>query len=228
MTTSDPGLLFDIDGTLCDTNFFHTIAWARALHDIGRDDVPMATIHSYIGMGSSQFVKAVVGVEADSPAGKGALDGHARHFEAFFPEIRRFDGARELLQAVTNLGTRVMLATSSDPEQLAVLRQAIDADDCVVGVTSADDVDAAKPEPDIFVAAMKKAELDPRRTMVVGDTVWDIEAARRAGLDCVAVLTGGTDSHTLREAGAAAVYDNPRALLDDLSASPLSSLWAAG
>jgi HAD superfamily hydrolase (TIGR01509 family) len=213
-----PTILVDVDGTLVDTNYLHAVAWWRAFRDIG-EDVPMSRIHPLIGMGSDQLVHRLIGRES-----KEASDAHSRHYEPFKKEIAAFPRAAELLAELSRRGARVVLATSSDEEDLARLREAIDADDAIDDAVSKGDVEHSKPSPDIFEAALKRFDLDPRNTMVVGDTPWDVEAAAKVELGTVCVLTGGATREQLEEAGALAVYEDVGELLDELDNSPLSKL----
>src|SRR5205807_400815 len=130
----------------------------------------------------------------------------------------------DLLRATKKAGLRVVLATSASAKEAGHLRAAIDADDAIDEVTSKDDVEQSKPDPDIVQTALDKAGLDASDAMFVGDTVWDVEAARRAGLDCVAVLSGGIAEHDLRDAGAVAVYRDVKHLLEDFDNSPIAKL----
>ena len=218
MKSDRPTILVDVDGTLVDTNYFHAVAWWRAFREIG-EDVPMSRIHPLIGMGSDQLVHRLIGRES-----KEASEAHSRHYEPFKQEIAAFPRAAELLTELSRRGARVVLATSSDEEDLARLREAIDADDAIDDAVSKGDVEHSKPSPDIFEAALKRFELDPRNTMVVGDTPWDVEAAAKVDLGTVCVLTGGATREQLEEAGALAVYEDVGELLDGLDNSPLSKL----
>jgi phosphoglycolate phosphatase-like HAD superfamily hydrolase len=129
---------------------------------------------------------------------------------------------------VRRAGLRVVLATSGKPDDLDWMLPAIGVDDGVIaGATTSADVEAAKPRPDLLQVALRDHGLDPGRTVVVGDTVWDVEAAQRAGLPCVALLGGGISRGELEEAGADAVYDDPAALLDGLDGSPIGRIAAA-
>ena len=218
MTASSPAILFDIDGTLVDTNYFHTLAWWRCLRDAG-EEVPMSAIHPLIGMGSDKLLKELLGEERP-----GLSDGHSKHFAPFKSEIRAFPRAAELLTEVAKRGVQVVLATSSKEADLKEALDAIGAADDISHVVNGDQVDASKPSPDIFATALESLELDPGQTMVVGDTRWDIEAATSAGLDCVGVLTGGTTRSDLEQAGAVAVFADVAELLSELDDSPLSRL----
>ena len=218
MKNDPPTILVDVDGTLVDTNYLHTVAWWRAFRDIG-EDVPMSRIHPLIGMGSDQLVHRLIGRESEE-----ASEAHSRHYEPFKKEIAAFPRAAELLAELSRRGARVVLATSSDEEDLARLREAIDADDAIDDAVSKGDVEHSKPSPDIFEAALKRFDLDPRNTMVVGDTPWDVEAAAKVELGTVCVLTGGATCEQLEEAGALAVYEDVGELLDELDNSPLTKL----
>lgn len=218
MTTSRAGVLFDVDGTLVDTNYLHAVAWARGIRDAG-ENAEMAVLHRHIGMGSDHYTQAVLGHYNDE-----AVEGHSNHWKSMWSEAVAFDGAADLLRAVHERGLAVVLASSANPEELEMLRKAISAEDVIDHATSSGDADASKPEPDIFQVAVDSAGLDPERTLVVGDTVWDVEAARKAGLKCIGVLCGGFSEAELRQAGAIEVYDNPRDLLRSLDRSAIAKL----
>ncbi|MDQ6910266.1 MAG: HAD family hydrolase [Actinomycetota bacterium] len=218
MTASKPAVLFDIDGTLVDTNWFHTVSWWRAFRDIG-EEVSMSRIHPLIGMGSDQLVERLIGHESEE-----ASEAHSKHYEPFKDEITSFPGAADLLKEVAQRGALVVLATSSDEKDLERLQEAVGAGDAVDHVISKDDVGASKPAPDIFAAALDQMHLDPDRTMVVGDTAWDVAAAKKLGLCTVCVLTGGATREQLKNEGAVAVYEDVNELLSDLDSSPLGKL----
>lgn len=179
----------------------------------------MSRIHPLIGMGSDQLVHRLIGRESGD-----ASDAHSRHYEPFKKDIKAFPKAAELLFELARRGAEVVLATSSDEEDLERLRQAVGADDAIEDAVSKGDVEHSKPSPDIFEAALKKFDLDPDRTLVVGDTPWDVEAAGKVGLKVVGVLTGGATREQLDEAGAIAVYEDVAELLDRLDDSPLHTL----
>jgi HAD superfamily hydrolase (TIGR01509 family) len=210
-------VLFDIDGTLVDTNYLHAIAWRRGFADAGFD-VPTARIHRHIGMGAGLLMEELIGQERDD-----VKAGWRRHFDALKPEIRAFAGAADLLRDIRGRGMRVVLASSSEEADLDALLAALDAEDAIDCVTSAGDVGEAKPSPEVFEVAMRKASCDPDRTVVVGDTTWDVEAARRAGLGCIGVLTGGISRGELEAAGALAVYRDVGEILSRLDETPLVS-----
>jgi HAD superfamily hydrolase (TIGR01509 family) len=211
-----PGVVFDIDGTLVDTNYLHIDAWRRAFLEHGIA-VTTAEVHRHIGMGSGLFLERLVGEARDD-----LKQAWSRHFDALKPEIRALPGAADLVRAVAATGTAAVLASSSEESDLQALLDALDVRDALDGVTSAGDVEEAKPEPEVFQVAMAKAELDRERTVVVGDTVWDVEAAARCGLPCVCVLTGGIGAAELEAAGAVAVYGSAADLLREIRSSPLA------
>lgn len=214
-----PTVLFDLDGTLADTNYLHTLAWRRALVEHGHD-VPTAWVHMRIGMGSSQLLSDLVGDDVDQTPLK---DAWRRHFDPLKSEIRSLPGAAELVRAVAARGAQVVYASSSEQADVDDLVGVIGAGDAVSHVASTADVEQAKPEPEVFHVALQQSGGD-ERAVVVGDTVWDVQAAKRAGLDCVGVLTGGVARAELEAAGAVAVYRDCLDLLANLDHSPLAPL----
>jgi len=199
-------ILLDIDGTLVDTNYLHVDAWARAFHAVGLV-VPRAAIHRQIGKGSDQFLPVFVKEE------KAAERADALHLEEY-GKLARFGfalpGARELLEALRGDGHALWMATSAKPEEIAQRLDVLGVDQSILaGIVSSGDVSRSKPAPDIFVEACKRAHVEPEKAVVIGDTVWDMQAARAAGTHAVAVLTGGAFSRAeLLQAGALAVYDD--------------------
>ena len=212
------GLLFDIDGTLVDTTYLHALAWWRAFAECG-EPVDFYRAHRMIGAGSDVLLRELAGEDRDD-----IKDAWRRHFEELKGEVRAFSGAADLLRTLASRGGSVVLASSSEPEDLEVLQAAIAADDVLTAVVASGDVDEAKPDPEVFRVAMERAGATPDRSIVVGDTTWDVEAARRCGLRTVGVLTGGFGEAELRDAGAIAVYRDVAHLLVELDDSPLAEL----
>jgi HAD superfamily hydrolase (TIGR01549 family) len=212
------GVLFDIDGTLVDSNYQHAFAWWQALREHGHM-VPMFEIHRRIGMGSDNLLEELIGEYSEELS-----TSRARYFRPLSLELTAFEGAPELLRAVHRAGTKVVLATSANKEDLEVLLKVIDADEAIDQITSAADVEHSKPCPDVFERALEISGLAPERAIVVGDTEWDIEAARRIGLRCVCVESGGWSRKDLLAAGAAAVFRTVKELLDSLDESPVGPL----
>ena len=204
------GILFDVDGTLVDTSYQHTIAWSQAFRDAGLR-VPMRDIHRAIGMGADTLLPHLIGHEdADIRI------GHDHYYAPYLEQVQPFEGAAELLRACSRLGLTVALVTSARSSQLERVRKALQADDAIDHATTGDDVQTSKPAPDLTNTALRRAALLPEDTVMVGDTKWDIESAAKAGLPCIAVMTGGWAADELRLAGAAEVWDSPAQLLHSL------------
>jgi HAD superfamily hydrolase (TIGR01549 family) len=218
MSDDRPVVLFDIDGTLVDTNYLHAVAWRRAFRETGHD-VPTAWVHQRVGMGAPQLLDELIGEEDEQ-----VKDAWRRHFDELKGEVHALPGAVSLLRAVAAAGARVVLASSTEEQDLDVLLRALDADDVIEEVTSSADVDQAKPSPEVFQTALEKAGARPDRAIVVGDTVWDVRAAKAAGLDCICLLTGGIHRLALEAEGAIAVYRNPEELTERLEESPIGAL----
>ncbi len=216
-------VLFDIDGTLIDSNYLHVEAWAHAFFDLGLN-IDQWRIHRSIGMDSGKLLGALLGDDRDK-FGDEAKKLHTRYYGDMQPRLRPFLHARELLKELENHGLTIVLATSAPDDELKMLREILDVEESVARVTSGGEVETAKPEPDIVNLAVKKAGTPARTTMMVGDSTWDVTAARRAGVACIGVLSGGVSGAELRDAGAVAVFDDVSQLRDQLLDSPLSQLW---
>ncbi len=220
MTDSRPAVLFDVDGTLVDTNWLHTLAWWRALQEAGHD-ISMSRIHPLIGMGSDHLLTELLGEEPE-----GLSDAHKEQYDPLKADLHTFPKAAEILTEVDRRGGRVVLATSSKKDDIPELCETIGADDAIDHVVNGSDVEASKPSPDIFAVAIDQLDLEADRTIVVGDTVWDVEAAAKIGVRCVAVLTGGHTREQLDGKGAVAIYEDVADLLDHLDDSPVGKLLA--
>jgi HAD superfamily hydrolase (TIGR01509 family) len=210
------GVLFDVDGTLLDTNYLHVLAWWRACRDGGHDGVTMAQLHRAIGMASELLSEQVLGGQDEK-----VIDGHGEHFEELRSMAQSMPGAADLVRACHERGLTTVLATSAKADDLDWMLPAIGAGDALSGSTTSEDVERSKPAPDLLQVALDAHGLDPARTTVVGDTVWDVEAATRAGMPCIALTCGGISAQELREAGAVEVYDDPADLLAHLDESAL-------
>src|SRR3954453_3739039 len=210
------GVLFDVDGTLVDTNYLHVVAWWQAFRSQGHE-VPMTVLHRTVGQGSDQFVSSILGRDDDKVA-----DAHSDFYGQWKHQLVAFAGAADLLRMTKKAGASVVLATSASEAEAEHLTAAIDADDCIDVVTTQADVDASKPDPDIVNTALSKAGLSAQDAVFVGDTVWDVVAAGRAGVACIGVLTGGISEAEIRDAGAIAVYRDVAHLLDEFDSSPLA------
>ncbi|MDQ6925986.1 MAG: HAD family hydrolase [Candidatus Eremiobacteraeota bacterium] len=217
-------VLFDVDGTLIDSNDQHARAWVAALAEAGYP-IPFERVRPLIGMGGDKVLPALVpGLEEDSPEGKKIGDARKRVFkERELDTIPPTRGARELLEAVHERGARVVVATSAKKSELDGLLARGDMGPLIDVAATGDDAEDSKPDPDIIGAALKKAGVNASEAVMVGDTQYDLEAAHRAGVPCVAVLCGGNDPATLRKADA--VYADPAELLGGLDRPPFG--WSS-
>ena len=217
-----PAVLFDIDGTLVDSNYLHVHAWQQAFHEVGLP-VQAWHVHRCIGMDGSRLVDELSN-GADDDIQKRLKDLHTRYYEDSADLLTALPGARELLARVANLGLQVVLATSAPANELAILRRTLGCDDLVSAITSSEDVEEAKPRPDIVNVALQKAGVSAQQAVFIGDTVWDVEAGARAEVPCIAVLSGGVGRGELEKAGAAAIFDEAQELLEKLDSSPIAAL----
>jgi HAD superfamily hydrolase (TIGR01509 family) len=204
-------VILDIDGTLMDTNYLHVEAWAHALEGVG-DLVPRAVIHKQIGKGSDKLIPEFVEGEE---ASEKVSELHEEYYADLQESARPLPGARDLIRSLAERGYEVWFATSAEPEELRRHMEVLEAEGRVAGVVSSEDAEESKPSPDIFQLTLERADASPEEAVVVGDSVWDLDAARGAGVKAVAVMTGGAFSRSeLEEAGAYAVYEDCAELLE--------------
>jgi HAD superfamily hydrolase (TIGR01509 family) len=223
--TPAPAVLFDIDGTLVDSNYLHVHAWQRAFTEVGLE-VQSWRIHRCIGMDGSALIDELAsGQTYDSARLK---DLHSRCYAETADLIQLLPGARALLDAVADLGLQVVLATSAPENELSILRKVLQRDDIVSATTSSGDVDTAKPDPDIVRVALDRAGVGPDRAVFVGDSVWDVAAAARAGVECLCLRSGGISQAELEYVGATAVFDDPADLLAHLGDTRIDRLTMPG
>ncbi|KAA0075779.1 HAD family hydrolase [Mycolicibacterium sp. P9-64] len=224
--SSAPGrpsaVLFDIDGTLVDSNYLHVHAWCRAFADTGIE-VESWRVHRSIGMDGSRLIESLA-AEAKEWQRDRATELHAEYYKQMSPLLRLLPGARDLLELVDSRKLQVVLATSAPEDELSILRALLDSEDLFSAVTSSEDVDVAKPEPAIVEIALKRAGVDASHAVFVGDTVWDARASTTAGVTCIGVRSGGVSREELENAGAAMVFDNPEDMVRRFDESPLGSL----
>ena len=222
--TAKPGVLFDVDGTLVDTTYLHTVAWWEALRQFGHD-VPMAEIHRGIGMGADQILDHLLGDHRDRDADADMSTAHDILYGAWWERVRPLPGAKDLLQQVAGRGLAVVLASSAKENELAILRRVIDAEDAVTAATSSSDAEQSKPAPDILEAALDQSGVDPHRCVFVGDAVWDVRAAAKLDIPTIGLACGGTSAAELEAAGAIETWKDPTELLDHLEHSAIARLW---
>ncbi|MGU3411941.1 HAD family hydrolase [Microbacterium sp. M1A1_1b] len=215
-------VLFDIDGTLVDSNYAHVDAWWRAFRVVGAS-VDAWRIHRFIGMDGARLLDELVPDMSDEDRDT-AKQYQSAYFAEHMPRLRLLPGARELLQAVAARGHAVVLATSASANELVRLRELLDAEQWISVVTSGADVQQAKPAPDIVQVALDRAGVDPSNAVMIGDAMWDVETAGSVGVACIGVMTGGIGGDELRGAGAAAVYDDAAAVLAGIDDGPIGAL----
>jgi phosphoglycolate phosphatase-like HAD superfamily hydrolase len=207
------GVLFDVDGTLVDSNYQHTMAWWQAFRRFGHD-VPMAEIHRAIGMGGDKLVAHLLGEDRDAEQDAELDSTHGAIFSTHYSGLRAFEGAGELVRRCADDGLTVVLASSASQQDVDVNRAIIDADEAISAATTSDDAENTKPSPDILEAALEAGGLEASDTVFVGDSVWDVIAASELKIPTIGLASGGTSEAELREAGAVEVYKDIRALLD--------------
>jgi phosphoglycolate phosphatase-like HAD superfamily hydrolase len=217
------GVLFDVDGTLVDTTFLHSVCWAEALRQHGHD-VPMADLHHAIGMSGDKLLDECLG-EDRNREDDDAIDGaRLALYKQYWGRLRRLPGAADLVRACAERGLDVVLASSASEEELAALRATIDAEEAITEATSSSDAEQGKPAPDILQTALKKAGLDSGRAVFIGDAVWDGYAAQKSDVTFVALTCGGTPAEELRAAGAVEVWRDPADLLANFDKSAIGAL----
>ena len=211
--------ILDVDGTLVDTNYHHALAWSRAFraHDLV---VPVWRLHRHVGMGGDKFVAAVTDEGVEERLGDALRERWEQEFDALLPETEPLAGVAELVDALRERGASVVLASSAIQRHLDAFLDKLSLRDAVDGWTTKDDVEATKPAPDLVRAALDKAGSDD--AVMLGDTPWDVESARGAGVRTVCLLTGGFSAAELRDAGAAAVFESLDELRERLDETPFA------
>jgi HAD superfamily hydrolase (TIGR01509 family) len=214
--------ILDIDGTLVDTNYHHAIAWYRAFRQHGIV-LPLWQIHRSIGMGGDQVVKELTDEQTDRELGDEIRAAEKALYMAFIDEVATMKGAHALIEELKSRGHTVVLASSAKEDEVERYLDLLDARDLADAWTTSADVESTKPEPDLVNAALERADANEDDTaLMIGDTPWDILAAKRAGVQTLAVRTGGFGVDELREAGALAVFESVAELCAGLDDTPLS------
>jgi HAD superfamily hydrolase (TIGR01509 family) len=219
--TRPPAAILDIDGTLVDTNYHHAVAWFRAFRHFDVT-LPLYRIHRHIGMGGDQLVGALAGDDferAHGDAGR-ALEGDL--YMELIDEVRPLAGARDLLRDLKERGHALVLASSAKQHEVDHYLDLLGARELADGWTTSADVEQTKPQPDLVAAAIEKAGAGD--AVMAGDSTWDCEAAKRAGIATIGVLTGGFSDQELLDAGAACVFERIEDLRRDLDETPLSTV----
>ena len=215
-------VLFDVDGTLVDTNDLHAACWRETLAAFGHD-IATETIREQIGKGADNLIPALLGDVAEAESAALAEAQSERFKRDYLPRSTPFPGVRDLFERLAADGIRIVLASSAGAEEVAFHLSLIGCADLVFATTSRDEVESSKPCPDIFAAALAKvAPLGAADAIVVGDTPWDVLAANRAGLRTIGFRCGGFAEADLIDAGAVMLFDGPRDLLDSYALSPFA------
>jgi HAD superfamily hydrolase (TIGR01509 family) len=214
-----PAAILDVDGTMVDTNYHHAIAWYRAFRQHG-EVLPIWRIHRHIGMGGDQLVRALCGEEFDDEKGDEIRTAETALYLAFIEEVEPLHGAKELIHDLKERRHTVVLASSAKAVEVEHYIDLLDARELADGWTTSADVEATKPQPDLVEVALEKA--GPGDAVMIGDSTWDCEAAKRAGVETIAVLTGGFSERELLDAGAVGVYESIDELRRSLDETPLA------
>jgi HAD superfamily hydrolase (TIGR01509 family) len=212
--------ILDVDGTLVDTNYHHAIAWYRAFrrHEIV---LPLWRIHRHMGMGGDQIVGSLCGKEVEGRLGDSVRAAERDLYMELIDEVAPLPDARRLIEVLKERGHAVVLASSAKSHEVDRYLDLLDARSIVDGWTTSADVERTKPHPDLVAAGLERAGGGPG--VMVGDSTWDCEAARRCGVPTVGLLTGGFSEQELRDAGAEVVFESIDALLEGINRTPLSS-----
>jgi HAD superfamily hydrolase (TIGR01549 family) len=215
-----PIAILDIDGTLVDTNYHHTIAWFRAFRGF-EITLPLWRIHRHIGMGGDQVVKALCGEDTEREHGDEIRAAEGEHYGELIGEVQTMAGSRQLIVALKERGHAVVLASSAKQGEVDHYLDLLDARELADDWTTSADVDATKPEPDLVHAALERVADHAGPALMIGDTPWDVKAALNADVKTLAVVTGGFAAEELREAGAADVFESVAELGERLGETDL-------
>ncbi|HEV7251927.1 MAG TPA: HAD family hydrolase [Mesorhizobium sp.] len=214
-------VIFDVDGTLIDTNELHARSWAETFRHFGHP-VPVDEIRPQIGKGGDQLMPVFLERSAVEEKGEAMERFRAELVKRALPQTRTFPFVRELFERIRAAGMRIALATSAKAEELEHYLEIAGIPDLVDARTSSDDAERSKPEPDIFRAALERLDLPPAEAVVVGDAPYDAKAAGKAGMRAVGLLSGGFPEAELRQAGCVAIYRDAEDLLRNFETSPLA------
>ncbi|MEW1953164.1 HAD family hydrolase [Terrabacter sp. NPDC080008] len=214
-------VILDVDGTLVDSNYHHTLAWARAF---GEKDLhpPLWRVHRAIGMGGDKLVGHVAGDDVEKESGDELRDLWSEQFDRIIGEVTAFEGTRALLEAVKGQDRRLVLASSGQPQHIKTFLDLFDGTSIADAWTTSEDVEESKPAADLLDVALER--VGGTRGVMVGDSIWDARAAKAAGIPSIGLRTGGFSEAELREAGAVEVFDGPEALGEAIASGLLDRL----
>jgi HAD superfamily hydrolase (TIGR01509 family) len=213
-----PVAILDIDGTLVETNYHHAIAWYRAFTQHGVE-LPVWRVHRAIGMGGDQLIKELAGADVEDGKGDDIRAAEKALYMAMIHEVRPLPDARKLIEVLKERGHTVVLASSAKEDEVEHYLDLLDARDLADDWTTSADVQNTKPDPDLVQTALDKA--GGGDAVMIGDSIWDVKAAKRAGIPTIAIRTGGFGHDELVEAGAACIFDSIHDLLESLAQTPL-------
>jgi HAD superfamily hydrolase (TIGR01509 family) len=213
--------ILDIDGTLVDTNYHHTLAWYRAFRQY-QIVLPLWRIHRHVGMGGDQLVASLTDEQTDKEKGDDLRAAEKALYFQFLPEVETMKGSRELIKDLKDRGHTIILASSAKEDEVETYLDLLDARDLADAWTTSADVENTKPEPDLVRAALERADGPAEDAIMIGDTPWDVDAAKNAGVRTLAVRTGGFGVDELREAGALDVFESVAELGEKLDDTPLA------
>jgi HAD superfamily hydrolase (TIGR01509 family) len=214
--------VLDVDGTLVDSNYQHALAWYRALRSVG-ETFPIWRLHRLIGMGGDQLVLSLGGEDLEKRVGEEARTRQGEEVDKLIDEVAPLPGARDLLLAIKERGHRLVLASSGKERHVDFALDLLDARGIADAWTSSADAEETKPAPDLLQVALKKLDApDDANSVMIGDSVWDVEAAKNAGMPAIVVRSGGFGDDELRNAGAVGIYDTPGDLAEELDDTALA------
>lgn len=214
-------VILDVDGTLVDSNYHHTLAWARAFAEKDLHP-PLWRVHRAIGMGGDKLVGHVAGKETEEQSGDELRELWTAQFDHLIGEVTAFEGTRALLETVKQSGRKLVLASSGQPKHIETFLDLFDGTSLADAWTTSEDVEESKPAADLLEVALER--VDGTRAVMVGDSIWDARAAKAAEMLSIGLRTGGFSEAELKESGAAEVFDGPAALAEALAAGLLDRL----
>jgi HAD superfamily hydrolase (TIGR01549 family) len=206
-------VIFDVDGTLVDSNYHHTLAWWHAFREQGYD-VPAWRIHRAIGMGGDRLVSAVAGDDVEDASGDRIRDSWEKQYDSVLDQVSPLPGAKELLAVLRDRGFQIALASSGIPRHTRHAVDVLEAEESAATTTTSEDAEESKPDPELLEVAL--ARVDAEHAVMIGDSVWDVRSGHQAGVPVVGLLSGGFGRAELEDAGANLTCEDLRELRDRL------------